>query len=130
MYDTPWIYAINDTTDYSSAVGNEGGKWMVMIYKEQMDTMWVKIRESLMAGKLGKEAKCSTMMPNPNSPSSRIGVIIVYTNNAENETDIMRIRSVLRDLGVSWKIGYKTDKATLNGQYNIKGKKRVSLYFC
>jgi len=128
--DTPWVYAINKTIDYPSTTNNEGGKWMVMVYREQVDSFWLKIKESLLAGQLGREAKSSTKMPNPNSPDPRLGVIIVYTNDAQNEPDVMRVREVLRNLGVTWKIGYKTDNATLRGQYNVRGKKRVSLYYC
>jgi len=41
----------------------------------------------------------------------------------------MRIREELRSLGIVSKISYKTDKATRENQYQIKGSTRISLYY-
>lgn len=41
----------------------------------------------------------------------------------------MRVRQRLRERGVTWRIPYKTDEATLAGQYAGNTKRRVSLYY-
>jgi len=73
---------------------------------------------------LGFGSKVSTNMSN--SPNK---VICVYTYDANDEDDIMKVRESLRQLGIKKKIPYKTNDATLNGQYAAEGK-RVSKYYC
>ncbi len=55
-------------------------------------------------------------------------VIIVYTYNVKDVDDVMRIRKELRELGVIWKIPYKTDRATREGKYEHKGDTKVSTF--
>ena len=80
-------------------------------------------------GLLGPAAKVSTALPNPNSRDPNKHVVCVYTADAANETDIKRVRSSLRDLGISWRIPYKTDQATRAGEYAINGSKRIATYY-
>ena len=50
-------------------------------------------------------------------------VIYVHTADWEDEDDVMRIREVLRSLGVEQRIGYKRNIETFQGEYSEKGKK-------
>jgi hypothetical protein len=61
------------------------------------------------------------MKPNPNAASDRTKVICVYTYDVADEHDCARVRSALRDLGVTWKIPYKTDADTYAGRYSHDG---------
>ena len=88
-----------------------------------------KVREAVAAGRLGQSAKASTARPNPNSANPDKHVICVYTNNANDEADVMRVREVLRELGFVGKIAYKPDTATQQGLYENRGSRRVSKYF-
>ena len=71
----------------------------------------------------------STARPNPNSGGPRKHVICVYTYDSEDKEDVMRVRASLRELGFVTPIAYKTDEATLEGRYEVKGHRRISKYY-
>ena len=56
-------------------------------------------------------------------------MICVYTYDADDREDVLRVRQALRDLGFDRPIPYKTDRATLEGRYQVKGHQRISLYY-
>lgn len=60
---------------------------------------------------------------------SIVKVICVYSYAYTDKDDVMRIRQELRKIGIENKIPYKTDKATGQGQYQIKGNSRISVYY-
>lgn len=74
-------------------------------------------------------AKVSTARPNPNAKNPNEHVICVYTYDYRDRGDVDRIRAALRDLGITWKIPYKTDAATRAGQYQVRGHTRISTYY-
>src|ERR1035441_152551 len=51
----------------------------------------------------------------------RGGLICVYTYDVDDERDCLRVRLALRNLGVTWKIPYKTDADTYAGKYAKNG---------
>lgn len=57
-------------------------------------------------------------------------VICVYTYDYEDKEDVMRVRERLREVGFHRKLPYKTDAATLAGQYRKTTGKPVSKYYC
>ena len=61
------------------------------------------------------------MKPNPNAASAQTKVICVYTYDVSDEQDCSRVSAALRDLGVTWKIPYKTDADTYAGRYSGDG---------
>ncbi len=91
--------------------------------------MWAKVSRAVTNGLLGEEAKVSTARPNSNASDPNKHVICVYTYDVEDKADVMRIRRQLRDLGVTWKIPYKTDRATYQGRYQVRGDRRISTYY-
>jgi hypothetical protein len=107
---------------------DDGGKWMVFVPAGEVDAWWETIRAAVLQGKLAGYAKCATARPNPNAQSSNSKVICVYTQDASDEAEAMRVREALRELGVTWKIGYKSDADTLAGVYATPGK-RVSKWW-
>lgn len=56
------------------------------------------------------------MKPNPNATATGTRLICVYTYNLDDERNCLRVRQALRNLGVTWKIPYKTDADTYSGQ--------------
>ncbi|MHB8146043.1 MAG: putative phosphothreonine lyase domain-containing protein [Vulcanimicrobiaceae bacterium] len=70
---------------------------------------------------LGSSAKVATMKPNPNAASHLTRLICVYTYDVDDEGDCLRVRQVLRDLRVTWKIPYKADADTHAGRYSRNG---------
>jgi len=53
----------------------------------------------------------------------------VYTYDSNDREDVMRIRTELRKVGIVSKIPYKTNKATLENKYSIKGDTKISTYY-
>jgi hypothetical protein len=121
----PWVYATNDKINYPSS--KNSGKWCVFVNKSEHDEWWIKIRQCLYEGKLGDEIKTGTRLGDGIYKNK--AVIIVYTYDYNDENDVMRIREELRKIGLTWKIAYKTDKATLQGKYAKTSKGKVSLHF-
>lgn len=68
-------------------------------------------------------------MPNPLAKRSKSHVICVYTDDSDDEVDVMRVRQSLRVLGFDQPIPYKTDVATHAGEYKVLGSKNISRYF-
>ena len=102
------------------------GKWLIFQEPGLADEAWIKVRNATVARESGISAKVSTSKPNPESRDNR-KVIYVYTKNWADETDVMRVREVLRRLGFTERIGYKRNIETFAGEYAKKGK-RVTYY--
>ena len=83
------------------------------------------IRKAVESGELGATgAKCSTAKDNPLKypRNSNKGVICVYTSKETmDEVGFKLIRMVKQD------IRYKTDEATLKGEYIVTGYKKVTV---
>lgn len=125
--DVYWISADRGRGSYPEPTARSG-KWLVFVQPDHVDEVWLKIRDAVRDGRLGSSAKCATSRPNPNAASSA-RVICVYTYDAEDVADVMRVRTVLRELGVTHKIPYKTDAATHQGLYGVRGSTRISSYY-
>ncbi len=102
---------------------------MIFVPREKIDELWATIRKATEEGYLGDHAKVSTARPNPNSADPSKHVICIYTDDANDEADIREVRQALRDLGVSWKIPYKSDAATFEGKYQVRGHTRISSFY-
>jgi hypothetical protein len=124
----PWIYAERRAGTYPPATGRSG-KWLIFIPVQQVDDAWAAIKTATEAGELGDGAKIATMYPNPlnKEPSKR--VICVCTYDWTDEADVRRVRHVLRELGVNWKLPYKADRDTLDGKYRHRGHTRIRKYY-
>lgn len=123
-----WIYSIRNDSDYPKAT-ERSGKWMVFIDRNEIDSWWVRIDSAIQAGQLGSIAKVATARPNANARDPNQHVICVYSYDSSDRADVSRIRQVLRSLGVTQKIAYKTDASTREGKYRVRGHTRVSLYW-
>ncbi len=99
---------------------------MLFIKNSEIDEWWVKVKTATRNGWLGGSAKVATMKPNSNPASLDSRVICIYTYDVDDELDCTRVRKALRDLGVTWRIPYKTDADTSSGKYSKRGEGRVS----
>jgi hypothetical protein len=104
----------------------KAGKWLIFQEPDQTDDAWKKVRDATAALELGISAKVSTAKPNPDSRDNR-KVIYVYTADWADETEVMRVRKKLLELGFTDRIGYKRNLETFAGEYAKKGK-RVTYY--
>jgi hypothetical protein len=95
------------------------GKWLIFVSRSRVDALWESVRRVVQTGRLGHAAKVSTALPDPLSPDPKKHVICVYTADEDNPTDVRRVRDALRALGITWKIPYKSDRATRAGQYEM-----------
>ena len=103
------------------------GKWLVFKRFDKLDETWHMIRKAVDSGELGAiGAKCSTACavadPSSNTMDPSTGVICVYTSKETmDEVGFKLIRMVKQD------IRYKTDEATLKGEYIATGYKKVTV---
>jgi hypothetical protein len=105
------------------------GKWLIFVPPGELDAAWAKIKKATEAGLLGDSSKAATALPNPNAADPTAKVICVYTYDSDDREDVLRVRQALRDLGFDRPIPYKTDRATLEGRYQVKGHRQISLYY-
>ncbi len=120
-----WIFAFRGVGEYPDDT-ERSGKWMVYWKPEEVDDGWNQIRDALREGKLGYEAKAATR---PKQWSKGLFyVTLVYTYDSDDLDDVRRVREELRLMGVTWKIGYKEDRETVQGHYSSSGKP-VSKYW-
>ncbi len=104
-----WIYCFRQTGFYPDGT-DRSGKWLIWLSEEAIDRYWTKIKQAVEQGHLGSEAKVSTA--GSLSTKHPRYVICVYTYDYEDKDDVMRIRQVLRDLGIKLPIPYKADEDT------------------
>ncbi len=121
VFEQYWLYAERRDADSYPEHSERGGKWMLFIKSSETDEWWAKIKVATESGLLGSSAKVATMKPNPNAASHHTKLICVYTYDVGDERDCLRVRQALRDLGVTWKIPYKTDADTHAGKYSRNG---------
>ena len=89
-----------------------------------LDESWHEIRAAVEAGEFGDGctgAKCSTNRQHPDKPKSTQGVFMVYTTReGMDEVGLILVHKVKQT------IRYKTEDATLTGQYAHTGAKNVT----
>jgi len=121
-----WI--VQDAPDvHPDAIEDDlAGKWLIFVPPDHVDEAWIKVRNATCKKELGISTKVSTAKPNPDSRDN-MKVIYVYTRDWRDETDVMRVRERLRELGFTDRLGYKRNIETFRGEYAQKGK-RVTFY--
>lgn len=85
------------------------GKWLIYREKGGIDDTWEKIVQLLHNGDLWSEVK---VVADGRRQENAPFVIYVYTADANDEEDVMRIRRALREYGITEVIRYKTDEAS------------------
>ena len=121
-----WIHATSPNLEFRQT--GRTGKWLIFPLKEDLDTVWPKIAKATEDGLLGIAAKTSTAKPNPNTTSSKVGLICVYTYDADDVSDVKRVLEQLRALGFNSRLNYKEDEQTHLGNYGRDNPGAVSIF--
>lgn len=90
------------------------GKWLFFVAEKFIDDTWRNVKKAVEDGKLWKHAKVSTAWRS----KGNVYVICVYTYDYEDESDVMKIRDYLREMGFKRPVSYKSDEQTLSGIYS------------
>jgi len=124
-----WISAVRRNGSPYPVPSFKSGKWLIFVPNEQVDAVWSKIKKATEEGLLGDSSKVATSKPNPNAVSADKKVICVYSYDWTDYDDVMRIRAELRNLGINWKISYKSDADTASDKYSVKGDRNIAKYY-
>jgi hypothetical protein len=122
--DDYWVYA--DGPAAHGADASRTGKWLVFVPARQIDRWWEQIRLATEQGRLGISAKAATARVSDLATSPTMKLTCVYTRDWQDQDDVKRVLRQLRNLGVSWRLSYKTDAATLSGVYGTGSAAYVS----
>lgn len=96
------------------------GKFMLFVSPRNIDRYWQLIADATEAGKLGIAAKTVAPQCRKLAAARFKGTLLlaVYTADAEDHADKMRVREGLRELGFTGNLPYKTDADTAADIYN------------
>ena len=128
VHDRYWLRAYRKVGNYPEHT-ERSGKWLIFAPLSEIDEWWDLIKPCTENGLLGGSSKVATARPNPNAKDPNIKVICVYTYDSDDKEDVMKVREGLRKLGVTQKIPYKEDRATLEGKYQKRGYTKISKYY-
>jgi len=79
---------------------SRAGQWLIETTADDVDDLWIKIRDATEAGRLGYKSKVSTTAAKGQTKASD-RLIIVRTYDADDSADALRIQTVLREFGVT-----------------------------
>ena len=115
-----WLYA---SAPGQNAFGPRIGKWQLFVSLGMHDEAWQNVLIALCEGRLGCAAKTA-----PPDAGQRTAVVIVYTRDWEDRSDVLRVaRELLNNIVPKTKVlCYKTDAHTIAGVYAEDGP--TSLY--
>jgi len=127
----PWIWAKGKGEGCYEDGQTYVGKWLVFVPHESVDEVWERIRKATEEGRLGISAKVSTSRPSGYKSTEH--VICVYTYDFRDRANVGETLKGLREIGITGRLYYKTDQATLGGVYSREGpftkkRQRASLY--
>jgi hypothetical protein len=127
----PWIYAESKGEGCYEDGQTYVGKWLVFVPHESVDEVWERIRKATEKGGLGISAKVSSSRPSEYKSTEH--VICIYTYDFRDKANVGETLKGLREIGITGRLYYKTDQATLGGVYSKEGpftkkKQRASLY--
>ena len=121
-----WLHASLDGSSYPVATPR-GGKWLFFIARKYVDDTWTNVKKALRSGSLGSHIKVSTASADL-AQSKVPHVLCVHTYDSDDVADVMRIRDVLRSMGFKRPVSYKTDEASLGGEYRVLGHTDIAKY--
>lgn len=115
--DVYWVIAHASDAKPGAYDPTAVGKWLLFVGVSNIDDAWELVRAETEAGRLGIAAKASTARQNPNARPGSGKLICVYTRDYRDSADVGRVLARLREIGFKGRLSYKTDQATLAGQY-------------
>ncbi len=103
-----WIEAKRQTGDYPAPTPRSG-QWVVETTLQDVDALWLKVRQATEAGHLGHKSKVSTAAgPGQRDPNARL--ICVRTYDGDDTADVARVRAALRSSGIEGEWRYEKDR--------------------
>lgn len=96
--------------------GDIYGKWIISVGKDVVDEWWPLVKDRTENGLLGYTAECTTYLHYYTKDQQWYNISI-YTE----ESNIIDVRERLLDIGVKWRIPYKTEEATKSRKYTRNG---------
>ena len=90
------------------------GKWLFFVAEKYIDDTWRNVKKAVEDGKLWKQAKVSTAWRSKGG----VYVVCVYTYDCDDESNVMKIRAHLREMGFKRATSYKSDEQTIAGIYS------------
>ena len=90
------------------------GKWLFFVAEKYIDDTWRNVQKAVEDGKLWTKAKVSTAWRSKGD----VYVVCVYTYDCDDESDVMKIRAHLREMGFKRAASYKSDEQTIAGIYS------------
>lgn len=93
------------------------GKWCIFRDEATVDALWAKIQQAV----VNKELPAG-LVSSPANAQRYQGtyLICVFTHEWRDQADVMRVREILRGMGVDEELGYKRDLDTANGVYGTE----------
>jgi|GEM_PF-264206 len=102
-----WIHARRRKGEYPPLLN--GGKWLIFVNPQNVNEVWVKVKNATEEGKLGWWAQVSTARPIRKTTIPKMHVMCVPTYDWTDRKDVKRIREELRKLGITNEIPYITN---------------------
>jgi hypothetical protein len=127
VYDTYWLW-VEKEKHHTEENDPRSGKWMLFIPNGEIDHTWEIIQHAVLHCLLGRSAKVATMKKNRLENSKDHKLICIYVNDYTDLSDVGRVLAWLRRLGFTEAIRFKTDQATLAGEYSKRNAGPVTLY--
>ena len=90
--DVHWIYMYSEIDNYHIQKGNSG-KWLIFEHINEIDNLWIKIREATINGQFGESSKVSTAKPNRNASDNNFKVCLLYTSPSPRDRTRSRMPS-------------------------------------
>jgi hypothetical protein len=104
-----WIESKRKMGDYPAPTPRSG-QWVILTTLQEVDALWLEIKQATEAGELGHKSKVSTAAgPGQASPDARL--ICVRTYDSADKADVQRVREALRRLGIHGEIQYQVDRS-------------------
>lgn len=124
--DAYWLHAENNKYDNVTVRCEKIGKWMLFLTKDQVNTVWDKIKQAIANGDLWS-SKVSTYSPQKPRDTH---AIMIYTKDYTDKSDVINVLDFLESSGITDPqkiIRYKTDQQTQAGIYS-GGKQKPWIY--
>lgn len=98
------------------------GKWMLFLNSDEVDKCWELVVNGISKDKLS----ASSAKVAPSGHPYGCHLMCIYTSDFSNESDVMKVRQELKDLGFKSELDYKADMYTYIGINHQKNQWDIS----